>query len=949
MKKPGMKKRWMVSAVATICVLPYLAAQGPVLPIDPKVRVGKLENGLTYYIQKNTTRPQLADFYIAQKVGSIQETPSQRGLAHFLEHMAFNGTTHFPGNEEGPGIMPWCETIGIKFGQNLNAYTSIDETVYNISDAPVIREGVIDSCLLILHDWSNDLLLTDEEIDKERGVIHEEWRTTRNAWIRMYEKALPVVYAGTKYADCLPIGNMEVVNHFAYSELRDYYEKWYRPDLQGIVVVGDIDPDVIEEKIKSLFSDIPAARPDAAPRIYYPVTDNQAPIVTIETDREATTQQWMLFFKHEAVPDAQKEFAGYLKREEMARMISRMLNQRLHDLQQKPDAPFLNATAYDGNFFLSKTKGAFTAMATSKEGKIEASLAVVYRELVRAARFGFTDTELERIKQEKLSSLETLYNERDTRRNREYVNEYVRNFLDNEPITGIEYYASLMGQTVVPSITLDQLNEMMKGFVTEENRVLMVFGPEKDSLVYPTPEDLLQTLKQVEAEDLTPYVETVNENPLVDQLPDTGKVVEEKSDQSFGTTVMTLSNGMTVVIKPTDFKMDQVLMQIQHEGGNSIYPDSDALNWRYAVGMVWEGGIGAFSNPELTKKLAGKNAWTSPFMNTYFDGVRGNCAPRDFETMMQLAYLRFTAPRRDEEAIEAWRLRLKESIRNEMALPRTVFRDSVNATIYGYNERIRRIQESEIDRIDYDRCLEIYRNTFADASGFTAWIVGNVEIDSIRPLVAKYLGALPSTYSNVSWKETSLQRRKGVHSVRFDRSQETPSARILIGFEARMENTFRNSLLMNMLSQILNITYTEKIREDEGGTYGVSVWGEISREPVEESYFQISFETAPEKEQALTPIVYQEIEAFRQNGPDAGNLAKVKEFLLKHHINNLRENQYWMHVIGQWCFYNMDVHTEYEAIVQSVTPSELQEFANRVFGQGNEYEVIMTELTGSNP
>ncbi len=942
MNQLSILKRLLAVLVVAVSGVPFAFSQGTNLPLDPQVRMGKLDNGLTYYIRKNTTRPQLADFYIAQKVGSILETSTQRGLAHFLEHMAFNGTKHFPGNEKGKSITGWCETVGIKFGYNLNAYTGVDETVYNINDAPVIREGVVDSCLLILHDWSNDLLLTDEEIDKERGVIHEEWRTRQNAWMRMYERALPIVYAGTKYADCLPIGNMDVVDHFKYKELRDYYEKWYRPDLQAIVVVGDIEPEIIEKKIRTLFSDIPA-QPDAAKRMYYPVLNTVEPIITIETDKETPSTQLNLFFKHDITPDSLKSSVNYWLHKEQVDMICSMLNERLYVLRQKADAPFLGSGVYDGDFFLSKTKDAFSASASCKEGKIEEALAAMYRELLRAARYGFTEGELERIKQESLSGYESAYKERATRKNRDYVNQYVRNFIDNEPATGIEYEYEKLARTLIPTVSLDTLNRMMKDFITEENRVLMVFGPQKEGLTYPTPQDLLTVMNRVDNETIEPYQENISKDPLIDHLPAAGKIVEEKSNQAFGSTLMKLSNGMTVYIKPTDFKADEVIMQIQRKGGNSIYPDSDALNWRYAVGMVWEGGLGKYSNPDLSKKLAGKRVNVSPWMNMYYDGIGGSSVPRDFETMMQLAYLRFTAPRKDEDANQAWRQRMKENIRNETSQPKSVFSDSINATLYGPNNRTRRILETEIDSINYDHCLDIYRDTYADASDYMVQIIGNVNIDSIRPLIVKYLGALPSTYTKDSWKETSLQPRKGFISNRFNHKQEIPSARVFIRYTGDMKYTFRNQLLMDILQQILSISYTETVREEEGGTYGVGVNGWLQYEPKPMGYLQINYETAPEKENKLTPIIYNEIEQVIKNGPAPEKLAKVKEYMLKQHINNLRENTYWMGKINDSYFYNMDTHSDYEKIIQSVTTKEIQKFAKHFFTEKNRTEVVMTD------
>lgn len=933
-----LQNKFFSFVVLAACTASSLFSQERVLPLDAQVRTGKLENGLTYYIRKNTTRPQLADFYIAQKVGSIQETPQQRGLAHFLEHMAFNGTTHFPGKE----LISWCEKIGVNFGYNLNAYTSVDETVYRISDAPVTRGGVVDSCLLILHDWSNDLLLQDEEIDKERGVIHEEWRTRQDASMRMYERVLPVIYKGSKYADCWPIGNMEVVNNFKYQELRDYYEKWYRPDLQGLVIVGDIDPEEVEQKIRTLFADVPA-QPDAAERIYYTIGDHTDPIVLIETDKEMPATYSYLYFARDPFPDSRKSDLSYWIHQEQVNMISSMLNERLYALQQKADAPFLGAATGETNYFIARAKSAFEASMGCKEGKVEDALAATYREILRAARHGFTESELARMKQEMMSRYEIAYNERNTQKNDHYSTQYVRHFLDNEPAMDIEYEYKNLARTLLPGFSLDTLNRMMKEFITPDNRAILVFGPEKEGLTYPTPKDLVELMKRVEAETIEPYEETLSNEPLVGDLPDTGKITEEKEGQAFGTTVLTLSNGMKIYIKPTDFKTDEVMMRIQRKGGNSLYPDEDALNWRCAIGMIQEGGLGNYSKTDLMKKLSGKQAWANAWMSTHHDGIQGGCVPRDFETMMQLTYLIFTSPRTDPEASKAWRMRTKEQIRNEKMHPLSVFHDSIRSTMYGYNERIRRINEEEIDRIDYDRCMEIYQNTYADASDYSVRIVGNVNIDSIRPLLVKYLGALPSLYTQDTWKETSQKERNGLITNHFTHKQEIPAARVFITYHEKMEYTFRNFLRMSMLRQVLNMEYMDKVREEEGGTYGVQVNGWQSYEPYPIGKFQIMYETAPEKESKLTPILYNEIERFQREGPDPEKLAKAKEFMLKHHINEQRENSYWDAKISDLNEYNMDTHTEYEELIRSVTADELRTFAEKLFGQKNRMEVIMTD------
>ena len=652
-----LRNLWMVALIVCCNFQQVSAQQMPPIPVDKNVRIGKLDNGLTYYIRKNNLPANRADFYIAQKVGSIQEEANQRGLAHFLEHMCFNGTTHFPGD----ALKQYLERIGVKFGENLNAYTSIDETVYNISNVPVTTPGAIDSCLLILHDWSNDLTLDPKEIDKERGVINEEWRTRMSAIQRFQEKMLPIMFEGTKYAHCFPIGTMDVVMNFKPQTLRDYYEKWYRPDLQGIVVVGDVDVDAIEAQIKKIFSDIPA-QPNGAKREYYPVNDNKDPIVIVYQDKEQPNIQAIIFNKHEAIPDDQKGNMGYLIQNYAANLITNMLNARLNELAQTANPPYIYAGAYDANFFVAKTKGAFTGVVVCKEDAIENGIETLLRETERARQFGFTETEYNRARAEYLRHLESAYNERDKRKNEEYVNEYVRHFLDNEPIPGIENEYTIINQ-IAPAIPVTALNQMMQELVTDSNQVVAILGPQKEGLKMPSENAIKQILKDIKAEKLTAYVDKVSDEPLMKAAPKGGKIVSETTDDAFGTTMMTLSNGVKVIIKKTDFKADEIRMKGVSLGGSSLFPDSEIININ-GLDAVGVGGLGNFSAVDLEKVLAGKKASVSYGIGDKTEAVNGSCSPKDFETMMQLTYLTFTSPRKDNEAFESYKNRLKAELQN---------------------------------------------------------------------------------------------------------------------------------------------------------------------------------------------------------------------------------------------------------------------------------------------
>ena len=911
-----------------------LAQQQPPIPVDPNVRIGKLDNGLTYYLRKNNLPANRADFYIAQKVGSIQEEENQRGLAHFLEHMCFNGTTHFPGD----ALKQYLERIGVKFGENLNAYTSVDETVYNISNVPVNTPGAVDSCLLILHDWSNDLTLDPKEIDKERGVINEEWRTRMSAMQRFQEKLLPAMFAGTKYATCFPIGTMDVVMNFKPQTLRDYYEKWYRPDLQGIVVVGDIDVDAVEAQIKKLFADVPA-QPNAAKREYYPVNDNKEPIVLIARDKEHPHIQAIVFNKHKATPNSEKVKIGYLVENYATNLINNMLNARLNELLQEANPPYIYAGSYDGDFFVAKTKQAFTGIVVCKEDAVESGIATLLREMERARRFGFTESEYQRARAEYLRNLESAYNERDKRKNDEYINEYVRHFLDNEPIPGIENEYGIISQ-IAPSIPVEPLNMMMQTLVTDTNQVVAIFGPEKENLKMPTEDAIKKILHDVKAEELAPYVDKVSDEPLMKETPKGGKIISEQKDDVFGTTMLTLSNGVKVIIKKTDFKADEIIMKGVSLGGSSLFPDSEIININ-GLDAVSVGGLGNFSTVDLEKILAGKRASVGYGIGDKTESVNGYCSPKDFETMMQLTYLTFTAPRRDDDAFASYKNRNKAAWLNQEMNPMTAFGDSVTYALRMGHPRTLRIKSDMVDKMNYDKILAMYQDRFKDASDFTFIFVGNVDIEEMKPLIAEYLGALPSINRKESFKDNKIEYRKGVYKNEFIREQETAKASNFVCFTGTCKYDLKNTILMDMTCQVMDLVYTEKVREDEGGTYSVYVGGNLSKYPKEIAGLQVIFDTAPSKREKLMKIIFAEIEHIAKEGPSETNLNKVKEFMLKKHTEDLKENSYWMGSIDEYLFTGMNPVKDYEQMVNSITAKDIQKFADDLFKQKNEVEVSM--------
>ena len=927
-----------MASLALLCMAISSIAQQPQMPpipTDPNVRIGKLENGLTYYIRHNELPENRADFYIAQKVGSILEEDNQRGLAHFLEHMCFNGTTNFPGK----AMINWLETIGVRFGENLNAYTSIDETVYNIDNVPVIRDGIVDSCLLILHDWANDLTLAEAEIDNERGVIHEEWRTGQGAMMRMYEQALPKAFEGSKYGHRLPIGTIEVIDNFPYKALRDYYEAWYRPDQQGIVVVGDVDVDKVEAKIKEIFSPIkmPANAPE---RKYESVPDNKEPIVTIAKDKEQPSTMIYIWHKHPATPNEAKGNIGYLVQNYMFYMIESMLNARLEELRQNAEPPFIDAGSGTSNFLLAKTTKAFAGIAYSKEDGIPTALASLVREIERARKFGFTSSEYARAKADYLRALESAYNERDKMKNNEYVQEYVRHFIDNEPIPGIENEYAIMNQ-LAPNIPVEAINQILPQLISDENIVINIFGPDKESMIYPTEAEILKILKDTKAEEINAYVDKVSDEPLMKETPKAGKIVKTE-EGPFGSTALTLSNGVRVVVKNTNFKADEIRMAAFSPGGTSLFGTNEVLQVQMLNSVAGLGGLGNFSNVDLEKVLAGKKVGISASVNGLTERLNGHCSPKDLETLMQLVYLSFTAPRMDETAFESFKQRMKASLVNQEANPMTAFSDTLQKEMYGNHPMAVRVKSEMIDQIDYNRIMEMYKDRFKEAGDFTFLFVGNINLEEAKPLIETYLGGLPTINRKENFKDIEMNIQKGVHKNVFEKQLEVPKATVISIISGECELSPKNSLLMTMLSQTMDMVYIETIREKEGASYGVSTAGQMNMYPKSEAIFQIYFDTDPAKREKMEQIVMSELQKVAQEGPRPEHLAKVKEFLLKKHLENMKENGYWLNQLNEYYFCNIDFNTNYEKLVNEITVEDVKNFTKALLDQGNIIEVTMT-------
>lgn len=918
-----------------VLAITAMAQQNPAQPLDPNVRKGTLENGLTYYVRQNKLPENRADFYIAQKVGSMQEEDSQAGLAHFLEHMAFNGTTNFPEKT----MLNYLQDNGIKFGANINAYTSFDETVYYMTNVPTTNQNLVDSVMLVLYDWSSGIALEEKEIDSERGVIREEWRTRGGAQQRLWETLLPIMYPDSKYAHRMPIGSIDVINNFKPEEIRAYYKKWYRPDLQGIVIVGDFDADEMEKRVVELFGKIPMPE-NAAVREYYPVPDNEEPIVAIATDPEATSTQIMMFYKHDPIPDEIKLSQAALVLNYIKSAASSMIRERFQEIVQKPNAPFTSAYAYDGDYFVAKTKDAWTVVGGAAEDKIKDAVAAMVRETERMRRFGFTASEYERARTNILKSYEDNYNNRDKQRNQSYSQEYVSSFINSEAIPGIEYEYNMMNM-IAPNIPVEAINQSVAALVSDNNMVIAITGPQKEGLTYPTTEEILAVINGVRAEEIEAYVEEVSDEPLLATLPQPGKIASTSQDEAFESTVWTLENGMKVVLKPTTFKDDQIIMTASSDGGYSHFAEQDPINSKMMGSVMTVGGVGNFSNTALTKALAGKTASARPSISLTTQGFNGSSSIKDFETMLQLVYLYFTAPRSDDDAFQSMMQRMETQLKNQEAEPMVAFSDAVSKMLYGDNPMTTRFKLEDVAKVDYKRIMEMYRQAFSNPGSFVFTFVGNIDEEAVKPVIEQYLASLPGKAETVKFKEVPMNFNKGKAENIFKRKMQNPKASVFIASNGNVAYNQKNRMLMSMFDQVLRIVYTEKVREDEGGTYGVSVQGQISRYPEGQSILQIIYDTDPEKAEKLNDIIHRELKIIAENGPRSEDFKKVKEYMLKQYTENLKENGYWMGIMSNKYFYGEDNFTDYLNILNTLSEKDIQQFAKEFLGQGNEVIVMM--------
>jgi len=900
------------------------------VPIDTRVKVGKLENGLSYYIQYNPKPENKLELRLALKVGSIQETENQLGLAHFIEHMAFNGTDNFEKNE----LISYLQSIGVSFGSDLNAYTSFDETVYMLP-IPTDDEEKLNNGFLVLKDWAGGLLLNEDDIDEERSIIVEEWRTGQGPDQRMRDEYLPVLLHESRYSERLPIGDMDIINNADYQEFHDFYQSWYRPELMAVVAVGDVEPSRVESMIREYFGDL--KNPENAPeREYYEVPVHRESFVEIVTDEEAPGIQVQLYYKHQ--PTTSNTYLDYRKKI-LRTMYGGLLTQRLDEIRQQPDAPFIFAGARYGNFV--KGLDFFTTSGVVGPGKTAEGLKAFLVENERVLRHGFTPSELERVKRSLANSSERSFKEMDKMESRSLVGRYVSNFLKGTFAEG-EAHRYRIYQEILPTITLEEVNETGKEMIRDENRVVIVTAPEnvKDSL--PKEEELLALFDEVKSMEVPLYKEKELREELMLSMPEPGEVKQKSYLESVDVTTITLSNGMKVHFKPTDYKNEEIIFTGTSKGGTSLYPDEDHYSASYASVLVNVMGIGDFSPSDLKKVLAGKNVQVTPNISTYSESLSGATSPRDFELALQLMHLYFTEPRKDEQLFQVYVENYKNQLESAQVNPDFQFNKRVNEIVSNGNKRGMGIYDPKLlDQIELERSLEIYADRFGNAADFEFLFTGNIDLDTAVPLVARYLGSLPGNpMVTEEFRDLGIRAPQEVSEI--VKVGMDDKSEVVLYFSGEADYDLQTSQQISYLGEILTIKLIETLREEIGGVYGVGARGGLSRVPEERFNFSVRFPCGPELVEDLIAAAWEEIEKIQENGPEMEDLEKVRESKRISLEENMKRNGFWHSQLSAAISAGMPLDTVLGAKdrVLGVTGEEVKDVANEFIQDQYLLEII---------
>ncbi|MBQ1718829.1 MAG: insulinase family protein [Bacteroidales bacterium] len=923
--------------IAAMFMASVLGSAQNALPNDPAVKVGKLDNGMTYYIRHNDKPAQRAEFYLATHVGAIQETPDQDGLAHFLEHMCFNGLKNLPGKQ----MLEYLQSIGAEFGRNINASTGVESTQYMLNNIPVTREGIIDTCLLVMHDYSHFVLNEQEEIDNERGVIIEERRTRRNASWRMYEQNKQYMYKGSKFADCSLIGSQENLETFKRESLVNFYETWYRPDNQALIVVGDIDPDQILTKIQKLFADIPApVNPKAKDVIKIP--DNAEPIVGVVTDPESPNSEVTILWKSEPLPREFNNTDVAFLTEMIKDIVGGVMNERFQEITSKSDAPFLNGALMCSR--ICETCDVVLGDVAFKEGQVEPALKAFYTEVEKMKRYGFSDAEVQRAKDDILSRYERRASAADSRKNAEFIQPLISNFFNNtpymEPATEYQLAKSIM--QMVPAAAI---NQVVGQLITDENMVVLYNGPKKEGLADPTEEQLLGIISAVKASEIAANAEEKIETEFVNPASLKGGKVKKTAQLVKGITEWTLSNGVKVAFLPTEYKKDQVLIRLVMDGGQSLISTADLPSFESNVWSLFQSntGVSKFNSSTTSKMLSGKQVNISPYISSIRHGISGSCQPKDLETALQLLYLNFVDPRFDADEYNVGKQQIAAVLPNLLNTPNFKFQQEFMKTLYGGNPRNIVIDEDVLAKADVKVAERNYRKLFKNAAGAKVFIVGNVDPETLKPLVEKYIGSLPKGCKALKWKDTGERFAQGVVVNDFKVDMQTPKNTVLQVYNNYgVKYSVAEEVNLDAAKFILDMIYTETLRESEGGTYGASVSTSIQKYPVDQALIQVYFDTNPSSSDKLRKLALDGLKKLAQEGPTEEQMTRVTENFKKNIPESRIQNSHWMDEIS--CYYNyngMDYDAEYEAAVKALSAEGIRNAVASVLASGNEIEVVM--------
>ncbi len=928
-------KKILLSAVFALCGFAAGAQLyfGDVIPTDSLFRIGTLPNGMKYYLRHNEKPARQADFFIVYNVGAMQENDDQNGLAHFLEHMAFNGSENFPDK----AMLDYLETIGVKFGQNLNAYTAQEQTVYMIQSVPLLREGIIDSTLLILHDWAGRLSLEDREIDNERGVILEEERTRQSANTRMQKIFMPVLFNGSKYAYRDVIGLPSIISSFPYETLRDYYKKWYHPDMEAVVIVGDIDVDQIEQKLKAVMAGIGSpAHPTPKETVYVP--GNDAPLAVVATDKEATSTSVALMIKYAPTPDSLRNRVEEYNRNMDRNIALGALNERLRDIAKQENPPFITAASSTDE--LTSTCDIVEIYADAKNGEAAGAFEAAVTELERLRRYGITQAEFDRAIKNMTTSIINNWNRRNDYENGMFVQRAISNYLDSDPLPS-PYTDYIMGMEFVKNASLERINGMVGGWIKPTDNVALALAPLIDSLPLPDSDALVRILARVRSSEIAAPENTVISTDLVEGGLK-GSKVKKTQKGMYGSTIWTLKNGARIIALPTDHSDDEIRFYAYRHGGLSTLDDADVLSGKATVSVASQSGLGKYTNQELGKALTGRRATVNTSINHFVSSLNGSSSVKDLEALFELLYLRFTAPRFDQTAYKLYMDNTRTYFENIQRNPMYTYSIRTNADKYGDVPLTNLITLESLDQVTLPAIERVYRKLFSNSGDYTFMFVGKFTLDQLKPLVEEYIGSIPATGEKLDWANRGMNIRPGRIDDFFAQKMENPKTTVTYIYSGETPLTTESSMAMDALTSILDIRYTKSIREEKGGTYGVGVNGSIYNKPVHYYDLEVYFDTDPKMADELMELINDEMVNIAQNGVTPEELGKFKEFQQKDFIEQVEKNPAWIGFLQQYYMFDLDTYGQYEADLKSLASEQIRALAAQIVADGNLIRVVMT-------